>query len=474
MLLISIALSIFIATSVHLQADELGALLNIYMPFFIGLFTILILSVVFLFNKKVFLRIAVLIFCVFANLLAGLYLKINFHAFLNDAPVSKAEKPPDRSVFKFSSYSIPVKNPGNVIIENMDGFPSNNHLVFSLIHLPWKKPEINSAYNFNHDKVTIRIKNQKKYSVKINKASFSRGGLWEICRINSLAADGSAFPITILPGGYADVTVAFTAAIIDKRIKPSFWKAMLKFQNYMLTTGRTMDYQFPVGTTCLNINGKLCLETDDDTEPVKTISLSSIWQYHGESDWEPDMQRVLNALNFKTKVGFKNFDNALNGEKISPLSDEIPVAYFETADKNRPVKIIKLASYHGCCLVGDADTLKYYYPAHHILKPLLYSDFRSGQMLLPPSLNTANNYATFTPPAPFTFKISSAYLDRRKNYHKKIGIRVWKAIDDQGNLITNSYILGNDYLGKKGTNYDYQDNVYYVENVKPFLKLPAP
>jgi hypothetical protein len=46
-------------------------------------------------------------------------------------------------------------------------------------------------------------------------------------------------------------------------------------------------------------------------------------------------------------------------------------------------------------------------------------------------------------------------------------MRIWKARDADGNIIPNAYIIGADYLGTSYTNYDYQDNVYYVSNVRP-------
>jgi hypothetical protein len=63
--------------------------------------------------------------------------------------------------------------------------------------------------------------------------------------------------------------------------------------------------------------------------------------------------------------------------------------------------------------------------------------------------------------------VGSSYSDRTKNFNGLIGIRFLKVFGDDGNIIPDAYILDCDYLGTAVTNYDYQDNVYYVNNIKP-------
>jgi hypothetical protein len=462
-LLISIVLSIIIATSVDLHVDELGALFNIYLPFFAGLFTLSIFLATVLLYNKFNVRISILTICVCINLLTATALKLNFYIFLTNLSINKPESDPYKLSFKFSSYSSPRVSKGNITIQNMDGFPSNNHLIFSLVYEPYNNSTKLTSESLNHNNVTIRIRNQKTNNYIIKKASFSNKGLWVISRINNIAADNLSFPLTIPPGDSVDITIAFTADAINQRVKPSLWGALLKLQYHVVRMGRIMNYQVPVGGTCLNLNGTLNLETADKNNPVKTIYLRSIWQYKAESDWEPELQRVVNALNLKTKVGFRNFDNGLHGDKITELSDEISAGYFEIVNKSIPVKIIKIASYQGCCATENTDTISYYYHGQKFIYPLQYSDKLTGQMLLPTSFNVSS----FKPTGPFALKIGSLNTDRSKNFAKKIGIRIWKAVNEYGIPINNTYILGSDYLGKGGTNYDYQDNVYYIENIKP-------
>ncbi|MEJ7682480.1 MAG: malectin domain-containing carbohydrate-binding protein [Segetibacter sp.] len=103
------------------------------------------------------------------------------------------------------------------------------------------------------------------------------------------------------------------------------------------------------------------------------------------------------------------------------------------------------------------------------LKTLFTHIGRDGQTVLPrrgrPNLAASGS---FSPKTAFGLKVGgNDNTDASKNPGGKIGIRVWKAYDANGNIIPNSYILSNDYLGNRATNYDYNDNMYFVKNVRP-------
>ncbi|MBD1363084.1 hypothetical protein IDJ77_04605 [Mucilaginibacter sp. ZT4R22] len=282
------------------------------------------------------------------------------------------------------------------------------------------------------------------------------------------------FPMMIAPGDSVSLNVVFTANVLNKRIQSPFWKAALKFQHSAVALGRFFNYQLPHGSTCSTISGLVYFETSNKATTISPIHLNGIWEYRYENDWEPGLQMILNSLNFKTKVGFTYFDNGLKGEKTTEHSDEITADYFEVANAGQPVRIRKIASYHGCCTTEDSDTLAIYHLNERLTRQLQYTNKYSGQMLLPYTLALSGSEHLDKLSGPFAVKIGESFTDRTRNHGKKIGIRVWKAIDEHGKVISNAYILGSDYLGKKGTNYDYQDNVYYIENIKLYNKSVAP
>jgi len=464
-LIISAVISCMIAINVPLENDELRALLNVYLPVFVGFATLLFYSLVSLFSKESNIKLLILVFCVCVNILTGLILKLNFNSFHSGLQMEI----PISGVPSISSLN------NKLAVQNLDGFPADNRAVFSYTYCPGQTAKSVSLKNaiINHDISTIRIKNLNKNSVIISKALFSSKNMWRVTVTNT-QKKVQPFPITIPAGGSVDLQIQFTAKALNKRVESFWWKAILHFQHSAISFGHKLNYQPPYGSTCSNINGKLLLQTGNGHSQMRPIYLNGIWEYCYENDWEPGLQMILKSLNFKTKVGFTYFDNGLNGEKTTDGSDEIAADYFEAANTNLPVKIRKIASYHGCCTIEDADTLGIYDLGEQLTRHLQYSNKHSGQMLLPDALALPGSEHLDKLSGPFAIKIGLNYTDRARNHNKKIGIRVWKAIDAGGKVISNAYILGSDYLGKKGTNYDYQDNVYYMENIKPYAKSTLP
>jgi hypothetical protein len=75
---------------------------------------------------------------------------------------------------------------------------------------------------------------------------------------------------------------------------------------------------------------------------------------------------------------------------------------------------------------------------------------------------------TFNSAVPFGFLSDfGIWSDRTKNFQGKIGIRFWKVLDASGNIVPNAYLAGVDYLGTPFSNGDYNDDIYYIDNIKP-------
>ena len=79
-------------------------------------------------------------------------------------------------------------------------------------------------------------------------------------------------------------------------------------------------------------------------------------------------------------------------------------------------------------------------------------------------------YAEFGPTGAFGWLIDTENSDDTKNPQEQAGggyghhLRFYVAKDRNGNVIPNTYLLTMDY---SGINYDYNDNVYLVTNVRP-------
>jgi hypothetical protein len=459
-LLISISFSYYIATAIDVDLDEIGALFNLFIPLIIGGVTFLAMILMLFFSKKERAIFYTLFFLIGINLITGVYLKLKFKAF-SSGLASKSNH-----MNRFSSLISPVIDSNNIVIENMDGFSANGLLTFSVVHKSGKPVGDIRKNNFDHQQVTFRLINKNAYKVTFIDGDFSDDGLWHIERISGPNNVQQKFPFVLSPSEQAYITVGFTAAKIEDRVKAPWWKYAFKIQNFLAVQSREFNYQNLKGATCVNVSGILTLKTDDKRKPYPAIYLNGLWQYKVEGDWEPDMQRVVNTLGFKTVIGFKNFDNGLKGAKLIPFSDEIQGTYFRAAESAGAVKITKLAAYHGCCSLESFDTTSYYYQGESKLTPIFFAIPRSGQMLFPNGCLKGANSITFNPTTSFALKIGKSDMERKKNFDNKIGVRIWKARDRNGLIISNAFILGSDHLGAKGTNYDYQDEVFYIENVK--------
>lgn len=420
------------------------------------------MAMVLIFSRKERITLYTLLFLCAFNLATGVFLKLNFKDF---SPLNANDSITTSSGL-LSSVLSPVNERGDILIENLDGLPDNNNLAFSLVHKSGTTSSDIRKETLNHQEVTFRLTNKASSDLIIKSIALSDDELWHIKSIRKDNKIQNTYPLAIAPSGQAYITVEFTADKIEQRIKAPWWKYLFRSQNFLAVQSRSFNYQKLKGATCINTKGVLVLKTNSKTEPYRNIHLNGLWQYKVEGDWEPDLQRVVNTLGFKTVIGFKNFDNGLNGDRPVPFSDEVTGSSFSVANHDKAVKLTKIAAYHGCCSVEALDSTCYYYPAKNEMVPLFVSIPRTGQMLFPNGYNTGLNSVYFKPDSPFVLKVGKSDMERKRNFQNKIGLRIWKARDSSGSIISNAFIIGSDHLGASGTNYDYQDEVLYVENVK--------
>ncbi|MXV51303.1 T9SS type A sorting domain-containing protein [Pedobacter sp. HMF7647] len=321
-----------------------------------------------------------------------------------------------------------------MVLKNMDNFPADDQLVFSRIQVPWRRTSPDTtAFNSNHDKVRLRINNKGTGKLTITSLALSNPTAWKIVSIGTDTL--ATLPISISTNTYKDVTIQFIAQNAATRLR-------------ILTD-------------------TLYISSNDDLVPFKKIGLRGIWQAAGEGVAEPYAQQIITAFGFKTNTGYGHDDGNIDGSTIVPNSNEITASFFVRADASKPVTIYQMAAYHGCC--ASIETISYYSKGTTTTKSVFTHNPLDGQSVIPrlQSSSTSPAQGSFVPTGTFGLKVGSAWSDRTKNYNGLIGIRFWKVLDANGNIVPNAYIIGGDYLGTTFTNYDYQDNVYYVDNIRP-------
>lgn len=334
-----------------------------------------------------------------------------------------------------TAAAVPANNT-LLFIENLDKFPFNDHFVVSRVQIPWSRDRV--VYNSNHDMARIRIHNKGLSPLIIKNFILSNKAHWKFLNLKGVPFDpATAFPLTINSGTYADLTMQFVATdpVIMGRIK------------VLVDT--------------------LTIVSNDENAPNKLVSLQGLWQRAGEGSREPDAQRIINAFGFKTNVGFSGRDPN-RGDPSKPKGDEIISAYFVRADPAKPVTVRQMSAYHGCC--RQTETIRWYPKGSRTtLTGIVTHIGMDAQSLLPRrSASGAPAAGSFSPSGAFGFRIGGKdWTDTSFNVSRKIAIRVWKAFDYEGRLIPDTYIISNDYSGTDVTNFDYNDNMYYVTNIRP-------
>ncbi|MFA6086162.1 malectin domain-containing carbohydrate-binding protein [Mucilaginibacter sp.] len=321
-----------------------------------------------------------------------------------------------------------------MVLKNLDNFPSDNRLLFSLIQTPWRRVSPDTTpYNANHDRVKLRVNSKGTGKLTISNIKLSNPSAWKIVSIGLDTL--SQVPVSVLSKAFTDITIQFIAKDAASRLK--------------------------VFTDTLTIT------SNDNSFPIKKVLLSGIWQKEGEGVNEPYAQQIINAFGFTSIVGYAHDDNGIEGKTRVPNSSEVNANYFVRVDNTKPVTVYQVAAYHGCCL--SVESIRYFDKGSSSNRNVFTHNNLDGQSVLPRLIGSSTVLAqgSFTPTGKFGLRVGSSSTDRNQNVDSLIGIRILKAFDGQGNIIPNAYFLDCDYLGTPFTNYDYQDNIYYVENMRP-------
>ncbi|WP_229723777.1 malectin domain-containing carbohydrate-binding protein, partial [Deinococcus aerolatus] len=316
-----------------------------------------------------------------------------------------------------------------VTLESRDGGPFADRMVFSRIGSLATPPP-----NGVHDRATVRVRNTGSGPVKVTGLPIT--GPWTLDPAPTL-------PATIAAGGFLDVRLRFTAE----------------------------SGKFHAGTVGVATNAQAA--------PGQTIQLSGLWQSVSENNQEPYLEDIVQtAFGFKTVFAPSKNNNALNGinqkGKVTPQGDEVIAPYWQRADSSQPVTVQQLAAYH---TQGDTSKLRWFTKGAADSNTVLTQKGVDAQSVLPRRDGSEElAITTFMPSAQtFGFKVDSENSDPTLNNQTKDRsngckdpcgqhVRFFKAKDPKGNVMPNTYLLIMDYAG---INYDYNDNIYLISNIKP-------
>ena len=333
---------------------------------------------------------------------------------------------------------MPAPAGAEIGLQNLDGVPSNERMTFSRIQVqppsPIKQADgtfLQPPNNVVHDRGKMRIFNSGSQDLVVSNIQITG---------NFALAAGTATTFTIVPGAFVDVTVIFTA-----------------------TSGGVQE-------------GSLRVFSNDADEPVSTMQLAGMWQSHSEATptgqvTEHVLSEFFRLFGYSTKATYPG--QSLNGGgRNEAIGDEVLSAYWQAADPTAPVRVTQLAAYHS---QGNTETIKTFLKSNKNTQSTLFThDGLMGQSILP-TLQGSTALAQATLPTAvantvFGFKVAGMWTDDSLNTQVDpvTGlahfIRMYPAKDASGAVIPNQWLLCMDYYG---INYDYQDNIYLVTNVRP-------
>ncbi|WP_251978440.1 carbohydrate-binding protein [Salinicola avicenniae] len=242
-------------------------------------------------------------------------------------------------------------------------------------------------------------------------------------------------------------------------------------------------------------NGVLTILSDDADQPQTEIQLSGFWQARDEGGWEPNLNEMWEVFGFGNRIeGLSTFD----GGGSSVLSDagiyravsdhEVLSRYWQIAEGVESVTVTQLGAWHG---YGGAPFTLHEVGDRTSSVTLMNHASAQSQTLLP--MTASGNFVT----ASFTQdQIPESWLgsgifgfgnavyssDPALNgagtgnptgddagLERGYMLRLYQALDSNGNAIPNTYFLATDYAG---INYDYNDNVYLIEGIEPATRTP--
>ena len=347
---------------------------------------------------------------------------------------------------------------GKISVSNLDDVPYDTRLTFNRIQTP-----NSSLPNGVHDTAILRVRNTASAPLVIDALSIN--GPWQLVNAPSL-------PHTIPPGGLRDLTVKFTAQAI--------------------------------GSDGGLYEGTLSIHSDDAAKPLTTVELGGFWQSVSEGNQEPTIEEVMKAYGYRTLIA-RPGETTNSGGELKKIGEEVHSAYWRKADPTRQVSIRQLAALH---TQGDKNTIATTLKATAANSPSSLPAWKNrlthygldGQSFLPradgepppgpafvqfnpASSDSGTTTGTDADDGTFGFKIGQEFSDWTMNrtgngidtgclskqssdpsvqcgHH----LRTWPIRNRAGELEPNVYLVTMDTAG---INYDFQDNMYLVSNIRP-------
>ncbi|WP_287128103.1 VCBS repeat-containing protein, partial [Candidatus Cyanaurora vandensis] len=240
------------------------------------------------------------------------------------------------------------------------------------------------------------------------------------------------------------------------------------------------------------------ITTDAATQPVTSVAVAGLAAANYQTDNEPALAEIARIFGWQTFIGSES--NRLNGDSVA-LGEEVYAPFWLRARINQPVLIWPIAIYssdtaelHGYTRfqarpgTGGNSGLLYSFAGTLDDDNILGSNDASGgenQKLLAKifsgnaSRTPTTNLVDFIPTQAFALSNDSAQTDDSRNGAEKVhNWRIYPLRDQAGQLLPHSYFAakdnGNTTDSSTGKNFDFNDYVFLVTNIRPQAASLAP
>ena len=318
---------------------------------------------------------------------------------------------------------------------DVDGAPSPTQFAFNSIAESTAETPNNVVHNTNK----LRIDNSGSGPLVIGSITSSNAAF----TVTTTAGAAVSYPLTVPAGSTLDLTLAYAPT--------------------------------HTGTNAEDA-GTLTIASNDAVHPTLSLKLAGFWQQRGNilpngKITEPSVAQLVNDV-FGYKTVITNAGQNIDGKgKTAAVGEEVLSRYWARGDTNLPVTVRQLASFH---TQGAAAALYWFKQGSSGTSyKIVASAGADGQSVLPYSSDSSKTpaFGTAVPSGVFGFDVDRGeYSDDALNtvvagsgdqgHH----MRFWPARDATGAVIPNTYLMAQDY---QGINFDYNDNVYLISNVRP-------
>ncbi|THH40462.1 putative Ig domain-containing protein [Neolewinella litorea] len=352
------------------------------------------------------------------------------------------------------SAAPPSPTAGGAIarIENLTKLPGTNRAFpaedFFTFHRSQRETNGQGTTLWFSDAATMRIHNDGTNPLVITRLTTTNTANFTISGV-SIPSGG----LEIAPGSYRDVVVNF------------------------VTDG---------GEAKRLLTERLVMDSNADNAASVSATFRGAYMTYVEGGSEINVQQVFESFGFGTRMGVDNNGNLQvrpssdypNANRVNSgqEGDLIIPGLFVQANTGKPVSMIQMAAFHG---PGYAPTELRNAAASNIVGGMKYlHGEKSHQTLLPRLSDTSNEPAgdhTASIGEPFQILVAGfkstggGYDGSREN--ELLGVRIYRAIDRNGRVLPNEYIIIQDYIGNGcgagSSNCDWNDNVSYITNVRP-------